>query len=63
MIFYLILVGFLEKWTKSTNLGNFGVIRGVGIPRSSVSPRQGVACPRCGEAEREVWISLGYTEV
>ena len=53
------LVGFLEKGTKSTNLGNFGVLRcNVGIPRSSVSPRQGVACPRRGAAEREAWTSL-----
>ena len=40
------LVGFLEKGTKSANLGCFGVLRrGVGIPRSNVGPRQGVACP------------------
>ena len=52
MSFLLILVGFLEKVTKSTNLGNFGVL-GVGIPRNSVSPHQGVACPRRGAAERE----------
>ena len=50
----LILVGFLEKGTKSVNLGNFRVLRrGVGIPRSNVSPRQGVACPRSGTAKRE----------
>ena len=61
MSFLLILVGFLEKGTKSTNLGNFGVLRrGVGIPRSSVSPCQGVACPRSSVAEREAWTSLGY---
>ena len=42
----------MEKWTKSANLGNFGVLRrGVGIPRSS-------ACPRCGEAKKEAWTSL-----
>ena len=47
------LVGFLEKGTKSVNLGNFGVQHhGVGIPRSSVGPRQGVA-------EREFWIASG----
>ena len=56
MSFLLILVGFLEKWMKSAYLGNFGVLRrGVGIPRSSVSPRQCVA-------EREAWKSLGYAE-
>ena len=31
-------------------------------PRSSVSPSQGVACPRRGAAEREAWISLRYIE-
>ena len=50
------LVGFMEKEMKSANLGNFGVLHcGVGIPRSSISPCQGVA-------EREAWTSLGYTE-
>ena len=40
----LILVGFLEKWTKSSNLGNFRVLRrGVGIPHSNVSQRHGAA--------------------
>ena len=35
------MVGFLEKWTKSVNLGNFGVLHhGVGILRNNVSPRQ-----------------------
>ena len=60
-----------NKRTKSTNLGNFRVLHyGVGIPRSSVSPRQGVACsrrgatcPHRGVAEREAWISLRYAEV
>ena len=57
------LVGFLEKWTKSANLSNFGVLRhGVGIPQSSVSPRQGVACPCHGAIEREAWTSLEYPE-
>ena len=61
--FLLILVGFMEKGTKSTNLGNFGVLRyNVGIPRSSVSPRQGVACPHYDATEREAWTSLGYAE-
>ena len=56
MSFLLILVGFLEKGTKSENMGNFGVLRhGVEIPHSSLSPRQGVACPRCGVAEREAF--------
>ena len=46
MSFLLILVGFMEKVTKSANMGNFRVLhRGVG-------PRQGVA-------EREVWITSG----
>ena len=57
----MILVGFLVKGMKSANLGNFGVLhRGVGIPRSSVIPRQGVACPHRGMAEREAWTSLRY---
>ena len=48
---------------KSANLGNFGVLRrDVVIPCSSVSPRQGVACPRCGVAKREAWISLRHVE-
>ena len=56
------LVGFLEKGTKSANLGNFGVLHhGVGIPRSSVSPHQDVACPRRRAVEREAWTSPGYT--
>ena len=45
------LVEFMEKGTKSINLGNFGVLRcSVRISRSSV-------------AEREAWTSLGYAEV
>ena len=36
--FLLILVGFLEKWTKSTNLGNFEVLRH-GVERKSTSRR------------------------
>ena len=37
-----------------------GVLRrGVGIPRSSIGPRQGVACPRGDVAEREVWTASG----
>ena len=61
--YFRYLVGFLEKGMKSANLGNFGVLhRGVGIPCNSVSPCQGVACPRYGVAEREAWTSLGYTE-
>ena len=60
MSFLLILVGFMEKVTKSANMGNFRVLRrGVGIPRSSVGPLQGVACPRHGMAEREVWTTSG----
>ena len=33
--------------------------RNVGIPRSSVSPRQGVACPLHGAAKREVGQASG----
>ena len=41
------LVGFLEKGTKSANLGNFGVLRrDVGIPRGSVGPCHVVAWSR-----------------
>ena len=48
--YFGVLVGFLEKWMKSANLGNLRVLRrGVGIPRSDV-------------AEKEAWTSLGYTE-
>ena len=54
------LVGFLEKWMKSTNLGKFGVLRcGVVIPCSSIGPCQGVACPCRGVVERKVWTSSG----
>ena len=61
--FLLILVGFLEKGTKSANLENFRVLcRVIGIPSSSVSPRQGMACPRSGTTEREAWTSLRYAE-
>ena len=42
MSLLLILVGFLEKWTKSSNLGNFRVLR-LGIPHSNVSQRRGAA--------------------
>ena len=58
--FLLILVGFMEKGTKSANLGNFGVLRhDIGIPRSSLSSRQGVACPRQGMDEREAGQASG----
>ena len=57
------LVGFLEIGKKSANLGNFGVLRrDVGIPRSIVGPRQGMACPHSGVAKREAWTSLGYAK-
>ena len=47
----------------SKNLGNFGVLRhGVGIPRNSIGPHQGVACPCRGVAESGVSDSLGYVE-
>ena len=37
-----------------------GVLRrSVGIPHSSVGPRQGVACPHYGVAERDIWKALG----
>ena len=62
-LFWIFLVRFLEKGTKSANLSNFGVLRhGVGIPRSNIGPRQGVACPRHSAAEWEAWTSLGYAE-
>ena len=52
--YYGFLVGFLEKWTKSANLEFFGVVcHCVGIPRSSIGPRQGVACSRRDVVERE----------
>ena len=36
---------------------------GVGIPRSSVGPRQGVACPHCSVAKKEDLASLKYAAV
>ena len=43
----------MEKGTKSTNLGYFRVLcHDVGIPRSSVGPRRGMA-------KREVWTTSG----
>ena len=51
-----LLWGFwLDFWKKGQNQqlwANFEVLRlGVGIPYSSVGPRQGVACPHCGVVE------------
>ena len=61
--YFRFLVGFLEKWMKSANLGNFEVLRrGVGIPCNNVGSCQGVACPRHGAAEREAWTSLGLAD-
>ena len=64
MSILLFLVGFLEKRNEIMKIwANYGVLRyGVGIPRSSVGPRQGIACPRRGMAEREGWASLRYAE-
>ena len=61
--YFFILVGFLEKWAKSCKIGQtVGVLcRGVGIPHSSIGPRQGVACPRRGVAKREDLASLEYS--
>ena len=54
------LVGFLEKGTKSANLGNFGVLcRGVRILHRSVGPHQGMACPRLGVTKRELGQASG----
>ena len=40
---------------------NYRVLRcGVGTLHSNVGPRQGVACPCCGVAEKEDLASLGY---
>ena len=62
-LFWGFFVGFLEKRTKLANLGNFGVLRrDVGILRSIVSPRQGVACPHHGATKREACTSLGYAK-
>ena len=45
--YFVVFGGFLKKWTKLANLGNFEVLRrGVGIPCSGV-------------AEREAWKSSG----
>ena len=52
--YFRVLVGFLEKWTKSPNLGNFGVQRhGVRIPCSDVAQRrlrQASGTSRCSKA-------------
>ena len=52
--YFGVLVGFLEKWTKSPNLGNFGVLRhGIRIPCSGVAERrlrQASGTPRCSKA-------------
>ena len=38
-LFWGFLVGFLEKGTKSANLGSFEVLRhGVRIPRNNIGP-------------------------
>ena len=56
MSFLLILIGFMEKESKTANLGKFGVLRrDIGIPCNSVGPRRDVA-------EREAWTSFGYAE-
>ena len=57
---YLRLFGWvfrkMDKIIK--NLGNFGVLRrGVETPRCSEGPRHGVACPRCGMAEKRIFPS------
>ena len=44
-------------WAISGVLG-----RGIGIPHSSVGPHQGVACPRHGVAEMEVWTASGTSQ-
>ena len=54
MSFILFLVRFMEKGSKSAKSGQVQ-----GIPSNNVGPCQGVACPRCGVAEREVWIASG----
>ena len=57
------LVGFLEKYDEISKSRQFrGPTLGVGIPRNSISPCQGVACPRSDAAEREAWTSLRYPE-
>ena len=43
---------------------NFGVLRrDVGIPCSNVGPRQGIACPRSGVAERRLFATLRRSTV
>ena len=62
MSILLFLVGFLDKWMKSAN-SVLRVLRcGVGIPHSSVGPRQGMTCPRRDVAEREDLANLGYVK-
>ena len=48
-------MGKLSKiWASSMVLR-----RGVVTLHSSVGPRHGVACPRCGVAEKEAWPASG----
>ena len=58
------LVGFLEKGTKSANLGNFGVLRrGVGIPRTTL--RHGMSTPRRdrGGGLYKAWVRRGIANL
>ena len=42
--YFRFLVGFLEKWTKSANLGNFRVLRlGEGLRRNVAVLRRSIA--------------------
>ena len=59
-LFWGFWLDFWKNGRNQQNLGKFGVLcRDVGIPRRNVGPRQGMARPRRGVAEREVWTASG----
>ena len=63
MSFLLILVGFLEKWMKSANMGNFwGLMlwRRDPMQQRRSTPRRGMSMSWSGR--EEAWTSLGYAE-
>ena len=59
---YIGVFGWISRKNDEISkiLANFGVLRrGIGIPPSSVGPRQGMACPCCGVAKRRLGQALG----
>ena len=52
-------LSFVFGWF-SRKMDESGVLpREVGIPCTSIGPRQGMACPHRGVAKREVWAASG----